>query len=69
MDRERAVRIASDYARRVRNVINPSDIILYGSYVKDDAGTDSDIDTAIVFDTFDGNYRQTVQKLHELTIS
>ena len=69
MDREQAVRIASDYARRVRNLINPSDIILFGSYVRGDAEADSDIDIAIVFDTFDGNYWQTVQKLHELTIS
>jgi len=69
MDREQAVRIASDYARRVRSIINPSEIILYGSYIKGNAKADSDIDIAVVFDTFDGNYWQTVQKLHELTIS
>ena len=69
MDREQAVRIAANYARQVRNFINPSDIILYGSYAKGNAGPDSDIDIAVVFDTFDGDYWKTVQKLHELTIS
>jgi predicted nucleotidyltransferase len=69
MDREKAVRIAVDYAQQVRSVINPNDIILFGSCAKGSAGADSDIDIAVVFDTFNGDYWQTVQKLHELTIS
>ena len=69
MDREQAAAIAANYARHVRSVIDPSDIILYGSCAKGTAGADSDIDIAVVFDTFDGDYWQTLQKLHELTIS
>lgn len=68
MDREQAVRIAENYSRHVRKFINPSEIILYGSYAKDNAGKDSDIDIAIVFESFDGNYWETIQRLHELTI-
>ena len=69
MDREQVVKIASDYARHVREIINPSDIILFGSCAKGSVSANSDIDIAIVFDTYDGDYWQTVQKLHELTIS
>ncbi|MCL2434182.1 MAG: nucleotidyltransferase domain-containing protein [Clostridia bacterium] len=69
MDREQAVKIAADYAQLVRSIINPRDIYLYGSYAKGNAGKDSDIDIAIVFDEFSGDYWETVQKLHELTIS
>ena len=69
MDREQAVRIAANYALCVRSVISPNDIILYGSCVKGNASIDSDIDIAVVFDTFCGDYWTTVQKLHELTMS
>ena len=69
MDREQAVRIAQDYAQHVRAIINPKDIFLFGSYAKGNANVDSDIDIAVVFDTFDGDYWQTVQKLHEMTIA
>ena len=69
MDREQAVAIAANYARQVRSFINPNDIILYGSCAKGNARADSDIDIAVVFDTFNGDYWQTVQKLHELTVS
>ena len=68
MDREQAVRIAENYSQHVRRFINPSDIILYGSYAEDNAGKDSDIDIAIVFESFDGDYWKTIQRLHELTI-
>ena len=69
MDREQIIRIVSDYARQVRSIINPIDIILFGSHVRGGATADSDIDVAVVFDKFEGDWRQTVQKLHELTIS
>jgi len=69
MDKEQAVRIAKDYDRQVRSFINPADIILYGSYVNGSANADSDIDVAVVFNTFAGDYWQTLQKPHELTIS
>jgi len=49
--------------------MDPDEIILYGSHAKGNAGADSDIDIAVVFDRFDGDYWQTLRKLHELTIS
>ncbi|MCL2153655.1 MAG: nucleotidyltransferase domain-containing protein [Oscillospiraceae bacterium] len=69
MDREQAIRIASIYADLVRGFINPSDIILFGSYANGNTDSNSDIDIAIVFDIFNGDYWQTIRKLHELTIS
>ena len=69
MDREQAVRIATSYAELVRSIINPGDIILFGSCINGSGHRDSDIDIAVVFDTFIGDYWQTIQKLHELTIS
>jgi len=69
MDREQAIVIATSYAKQVLNIVNPSDIILYGSCVKNNSNADSDIDIAVIFDIFEGDYWQTVKKLHELTIS
>lgn len=69
MDREQAVRIAERYAYQVKTLINPMNIILYGSYAKGDAHADSDIDIAVIFDKFEGDYWSTVKKLHELTIN
>jgi len=68
MDREQAIRIATDYASHVRSIINPTEIMIYGSCVKGNARVDSDIDIAVIFDKFEGDYWKTVQKLHELTI-
>jgi predicted nucleotidyltransferase len=69
MDRKQAITIATNYAKQVMSIINPSDIILYGSCAKGKSNADSDIDIAIVFDVFEGDYWQTLHKLHELTIS
>ena len=69
MDKEQAVRIAKTYAQQVRSIIDPSDIILYGSFVNGTADADSDIDIAIVFEVFNGDYWGTIQRLYEMTIS
>ena len=69
MDREQVIKIASSYAEVVRSIINPSDIILFGSYINGNTDSNSDIDIAVVFDIFTGDYWQTIQKLHELTMS
>jgi len=50
-------------------IINPFGVFLYGSYVNGIPGIESDIDVAVVFEVFEGDYWQTVKKLHELTIS
>ena len=69
MDRQQAIGIAETYARHVKDVINPSDVMLYGSHAKDGAGTDSDIDIAVIVNNFTGDYWKTILWLHELTIS
>ena len=69
MDREQAILIATNYAKHVLSIINPSEIVLYGSCVNGNSNADSDIDIAVIFDVFEGDYWQTLQKLHELTIS
>ena len=68
MDQEQAIILAADYAQKVRCIMNPNDVILYGSYAKGNFCADSDIDIAVIFDVFNGDYWQTVQRLHELTI-
>lgn len=69
MDRTQAVKIAESYARQVKSYISPDSVILYGSYAKGNFNADSDIDIAIVFDKFDGDYWETIIKLHEMTLS
>lgn len=52
MEKEKAVRIASDFAKEARRVYPGSSVYLFGSQAKGCAGPQSDIDVAIVIDAF-----------------
>ena len=66
MDKSSAIRTAQKYAQVVANELNPSAILLYGSYSKNTARNDSDIDVAVVFDDFSGDWLETSSKLWRL---
>jgi predicted nucleotidyltransferase len=66
MDREAAVKTAQLYTQTVVRELNPSAVLLYGSYAKGTARSDSDIDIAVVFDGFLGDWLDTSSRLWRL---
>jgi len=56
VDRNTALTTATKYAAEVCKVLNPFTIIMYGSYAKGTATSDSDIDIAVIFDGYSGNW-------------
>ena len=51
--------IASRYADEVRKILNPQSVILFGSYANGSPHEYSDIDIAVVFNDFQGNWLET----------
>ena len=66
MDRDTAINIANKYATVVVNELNPSAIFLYGSYANGNANAESDIDVAVIFDGFYGDWLKTSSQLWKL---
>lgn len=69
MDRATALSSAAAYAAEVRKVFNPLSIVLYGSYAKGTATPDSDIDVAVIFDGYSGNWLKDSALLWGLTMN
>ena len=70
MDKERALILARQYADAVVKEMSPrspSKVILFGSCAKGNANETSDIDVAVIFDGFKGDWFQTCVKLSRLT--
>jgi predicted nucleotidyltransferase len=61
MDKTDALNIVKKYAEIVRYSFDYQKIILFGSYAKDNAGKDSDIDIAIVFSDYDNRLDRQVE--------
>ena len=56
LDKEKVRQIAMEYANRVTLTYAPKSIILFGSYVNGNPHEYSDIDIAVIFDTFEGDW-------------
>ena len=67
MDKNAALTVATEYAIEVRKVLNPFAIIMYGSHANGTATIDSDIDIAVIFDGYSGNWLQDSALLWKLT--
>lgn len=67
MDRTTALKNAILYAEEVRKVLTPYSIVLYGSFAKDSAAEDSDIDIAVIFDGYTGDWLKDSALLWQLT--
>ncbi|MBO1362450.1 nucleotidyltransferase domain-containing protein [Prevotella sp. A2931] len=48
MDKQKAIEIVKRYKAEIEPWINPTAVYLYGSYSRDEAREDSDIDVAVV---------------------
>ncbi|MDL1958534.1 MAG: nucleotidyltransferase domain-containing protein [Deltaproteobacteria bacterium] len=66
MDKATAIRRVKQYADLVRQNFNVRKIILYGSYSRDAARKDSDIDVAVVLDRIDDDFLISEARLFRL---
>lgn len=69
MAENEVINIAKAYAEKVRRIMTPKAVILYGSHAKGTATKDSDIDIAVIVDTIETDYLSAVTQLWSLTRS
>lgn len=63
MDRNKAFIDSQRYAEKVKKRFPECKIILYGSYVNGNPTEESDIDIAVIFNSFNGNWLETSSQL------
>jgi len=56
MDKEKALELANQYASLAAQEVNPNKIVLFGSALRGDLTEESDIDVAVIFDGFKGDW-------------
>ncbi|SPD72226.1 Nucleotidyltransferase domain protein [uncultured Desulfobacterium sp.] len=66
MDKASAIKRVKQYAEIVRQNFDVKKIILYGSYARDAARKDSDIDVAVVLERVDDDFLLSEAKLFRL---
>jgi len=66
-DKDEVRQIAHKYADIVRQEYDPQRVILFGSYVNGNPHEYSDIDIAIVFKDYEGNWFDTRNRLVDIT--
>ena len=66
LDKTQARQIAEKYSEEVCSVLAPKSIFLFGSYVTGNPHEYSDIDIAVVFDNYKGNWYDTAVLLQRL---
>ncbi|MCL2089086.1 MAG: nucleotidyltransferase domain-containing protein [Oscillospiraceae bacterium] len=59
LDKTKVRQIAQKYTDEVCRVLNPKSVILFGSYVNGTPHEYSDIDIAVVFDNYQGDWYDT----------
>jgi predicted nucleotidyltransferase len=67
LDKSTAREIALKYTAAVTEVLKPSAVILFGSYVNGAPHEDSDIDIAIIINDFRGDWLETASMLYGLS--
>jgi len=56
MDKAAALACARRYAEEVTKELKPEKIVVFGSYATGQAHEDSDIDVAVIFNGFEGDF-------------
>ena len=67
LDKTTVVNTVEQYADIVMQEFSPNAIILYGSYAKDNPHETSDIDVAVIFNGFSGDWLEASARLWHLT--
>jgi predicted nucleotidyltransferase len=60
------MKMTEQYAIEVTKTLNPKAIIVYGSYIKGIASSDSGIDIAVILEDFSGDYLEISKKLYKI---
>ncbi|MEG1060786.1 MAG: nucleotidyltransferase domain-containing protein [Oscillospiraceae bacterium] len=66
LDKATVVNAVEQYAQAVTREFKPHSILLYGSYAKGNAGDESDIDVAVVFNGYKGEWLKDSARLWKL---
>jgi len=66
LDKATARQIAQRYSDAVRETLSPASVILFGSYANGNPHEYSDIDIAVVFDSYDGDWFDAAVLLQRL---
>jgi len=66
LDKEKIMIAVQQYADAVLQVVTPAAIVLFGSYAEGSANKDSDIDVAVIFNGFTGDWLKTSNRLWRL---
>ncbi|MCL1864753.1 MAG: nucleotidyltransferase domain-containing protein [Spirochaetes bacterium] len=67
LDKKTVINTVEQYAKIVAKELSPAAIVLYGSYAEGTAHEESDIDVAVIFDGFSGDWLKTSSQLWRLT--
>lgn len=67
MDKNAALECARTYAAKVRSEFAPESIVMFGSHVHGTPGEWSDIDIAVIFNGFEGEWLATAARLWRLS--
>ena len=63
LDKETVIKAVEQYANLVAEEFSPEAVVLYGSYAKGNHHDDSDIDVAIIFNGFSGDWLEISNRL------
>jgi len=66
LDKAKVREIAKQYTNKVRETYNPKLIILFGSHINGNPNEYSDIDIALIFDKYEGNWVEAWADLFSL---
>lgn len=66
LDKRTVINTVTQYADAVTKQLSPAAIVLFGSYAKDEANGESDIDVAVIFNGFSGDWLETSSALWRL---
>jgi predicted nucleotidyltransferase len=67
LDKRAALTSATKYANAVTKEFSPSAVVFFGSYANGNPNENSDIDVAVIFDGFTGDWQKTVSRLWHYT--
>ncbi|MDR1560640.1 MAG: nucleotidyltransferase domain-containing protein [Clostridiales bacterium] len=67
LDKKTALTSAAKFAGTVTREFSPSAVVFFGSYANGNPNEYSDIDVAVIFDRFTGDWQKTVSRLWHFT--
>jgi len=66
VDKEQAITIAEEFTKRVVKELSPMQVLLFGSYMNGNYHERSDIDIAVIFDKYPGDWWEGATRLESI---